>query len=196
MEEEKESVIMKKFNPKKIAFIAAAFCVVSSATVYASTKVSSWFTSSGDDTDIVTEYVDHDKTEEAFGHGNLRIPETIGEYAFDRTCVETTQCKNEEFDTVDQFKSVSTTYKDKDGDHLIMSICRSENFARDERFLPTATGSAKGVKVEFDQNQYKWVPADYEPTKEDLEREEKGHFYISYGADEVSEQTLCSALIA
>lgn len=192
-EEKKENFIMKKFNAKKAALIAAAFCVVSSATIYASSQMGGLFSTSAEDTNIVTEYDAYSETEEAFGHGNLRVPEKIGDFTFTQMSIETTHRMDDEFNETGSYKSFSASYEDKDGDHLSLSICEDKDWSEDLRFAPTAETKLGGMKVKFNLDTYKWVPEDYKLTEEDKKREAEGHFFISCGADDISEQSLCSA---
>ena len=50
-----------------------------------------------------------------------------------------------------------------------------------------------GVPVELTRDHYKVVPEDYEKTEDDLAREAEGHFYISFGSDEIEEYELAFA---
>lgn len=192
-EEKKENVIMKKFNAKKAALIAAAFCVVSSATIYASSHMGSLFSTSGEDTDIVTTYDTYSETEKSFGHGNLRVPEKIGDFSFSKMYIETVHSMDPEFKEAGSYKEFSAEYTDKDGNHLSLGILEDKNAHKNLTSAPTAETTLNGMKVTFNLDTYKWAPEGYKKTEEDKNREARGHFYLSIGADKISEQSLCNA---
>ena len=52
---------------------------------------------------------------------------------------------------------------------------------------PNETGEIDGIEVRFSRDHFKFVPEDYEKTEEDLAAEEAGHYYVSFGADEIME---------
>ena len=47
--------------------------------------------------------------------------------------------------------------------------------------------------MRLSHDRYRLVPEDYEKTEADLAAEAAGHFYISFGADEIEERDLSSA---
>ncbi|MBP5743652.1 MAG: hypothetical protein J6W44_01900, partial [Oscillospiraceae bacterium] len=49
------------------------------------------------------------------------------------------------------------------------------------------------TEVRIYRDHYKFVPEDYEKTSGDLAAEESGHYYISFGADEIQERDIASA---
>ena len=56
-----------------------------------------------------------------------------------------------------------------------------------ERPEPNETEEIDGIEVRFSLDHFKFVPEDYEKTEEDLAAEEAGHYYVSFGADEIME---------
>lgn len=65
-----------------------------------------------------------------------------------------------------------------------------------EREQPEAneTKEIDGVEVRFSRDHFKFVPPDYEKTEEDLKAEEAGHYYVSFGSDEITEYDYTFAL--
>ena len=192
-EGKKEKFIMKKFNLKKAALTAAAFCIVSSGTIYASSQMGGLFSTSAEDTNIVSTYDTYSETEKAFGHGNLRVPEKIGDFNFKQMSIETVHSMDHEFNETASHKAFTASYEDKDGDCLSLNISENKYSSEDLRFAPTDETDINGIKVKFDCDTYKWAPEGYKETAEDKKREAAGHFYLSIGADKISEQALCSA---
>lgn len=58
---------------------------------------------------------------------------------------------------------------------------------------PTELRTIDGVRVRLNLDHYKTVPEEYQETEEDLAGEAAGHFYISFGADNVAEYDIASA---
>ena len=67
-------------------------------------------------------------------------------------------------------------------------------YERDERPEPNETEEIDGIEVRFSRDHFKFVPPDYEKTEEDLAAEETGHYYVSFGSDEIMEYDYCFAL--
>ena len=59
---------------------------------------------------------------------------------------------------------------------------------------PNETKEIDGIEVRFSQDHFKFVPPDYEKTEEDLAAEEAGHYYVSFGSDEIMEYDYSFAL--
>ena len=63
-----------------------------------------------------------------------------------------------------------------------------------ERPEPNETKEIDGIEVRFSRDHFKFVPPDYEKTEEDLAAEETGHYYVSFGSDEIMEYDYSFAL--
>ena len=59
---------------------------------------------------------------------------------------------------------------------------------------PNETKEIDGIEVRFSRDHFKFVPPDYEKTEEDLAAEETGHYYVSFGSDEIMEYDYSFAL--
>ena len=58
---------------------------------------------------------------------------------------------------------------------------------------PSERRTVGGTEVKLSLDHYKLVPEEYEKTPEDLARESAGHYYISFGADEIAEHDFAFA---
>ena len=58
---------------------------------------------------------------------------------------------------------------------------------------PTEWREANGTAIRLSLDHYKLVPEDYEKTPEDEANIAAGHYYISYGANEIEERDLAFA---
>ncbi len=58
---------------------------------------------------------------------------------------------------------------------------------------PSEQRTIDGVTVDLTLDHYKAVPEDYEKTADDLAREAEGHYYISFGSDEIREYEIAFA---
>jgi hypothetical protein len=82
------------------------------------------------------------------------------------------------------YKEMLINYK-KDGHHsLYLAICRPVEEEQKTK-TPDATRNCGDITLSYDIYTYKFVPADYELTEEDIANEAKDNYYISYGSDEV-----------
>ena len=83
-------------------------------------------------------------------------------------------------------KDVDLGYKRKNGKSTLnLSITQVE-----EKFLDREesqlVGDLNGINLYYYQQDYKFVPADYELTEEDIRKMEAGELEISYGASDIS----------
>ena len=58
---------------------------------------------------------------------------------------------------------------------------------------PNEQRNADGVTVDLNRDHYKVVPIDYEKTEDDLAREAAGHYYVSFGSNEIEEYEMAFA---
>ena len=58
---------------------------------------------------------------------------------------------------------------------------------------PSERRTVAGVPVELTRDHYKVVPEGYEKTEDDLAREAAGHYYVSFGSDQIEEHELAFA---
>ncbi len=157
---------------KKIV-VAAAVCVMS-VTAYAAvsnlTKVSSHTTN-----DIKT-FAQLEKAEDKLGLDAKFVESFSNGMTFSYAGTGTEQGQDENGNNVGTaYKTISVTYEDKDGKSVGLHISEGS---------PNEDAGQQGPEG-YHVLENKFVPADYEPTEEELALQKAGKLNIGYGTDEV-----------
>ncbi|MBR3185049.1 MAG: hypothetical protein IKF48_02825 [Oscillospiraceae bacterium] len=122
------------------------------------------------------------------------VPESLSDgYRFSRLAVTGMADYDENGEREREYYTVNAVYSKADASDLMLSLSpvRAESAAPD-----TLSGEARwidGIAVSMRQDTYKFVPEDYEKTAAEQAAEEGGHFFISYGAEQISEAEVASA---
>lgn len=125
----------------------------------------------------------------------VTVPEQFSNgYAFHSLRVDGEAVFGESNEVLKEYYAVRVSYQ-KDGApeltlHLVPEI-KLEGGS--EAPAPSEERSADGVQVKLNRDHYKAVPEDYKKTEEDLSREAAGHYYVSFGSDEIQEFETASA---
>lgn len=114
-------------------------------------------------------------------------------YAFKGLRVNGQAVFGEDNEVLREYYGVSVTYT-KDGERdLHLELCpvlRLEGGTPPRE--PGERRELNGVELRLNLDHYKFVPADYEKTQEDLANEAAGHYFLSYGEDEIQEREIAS----
>ena len=122
------------------------------------------------------------------------VPESLSDgYRFSRLAVTGMADYDENGERERAYYTINATYVRPGASDLLLSLSpvRPESEAPD-----TLSGEARwidGIAVSMRQDTYKFVPEDYEKTAAEQAAEEGGHFFISYGAEQISETEIASA---
>ena len=108
-------------------------------------------------------------------------------YTFSGMDVSDTNAKDEEGNTLDNYKEISIKYEKAGETGLSMYAMEAIHDHETDKRSADKTVGINGAQVKYYVDTYKWVPADYEVTPEDEANMERGDYFISYGADAVSE---------
>lgn len=180
----KEKYIMKKTYFKKIALIAVAIVCISSVGAYASGKLHSYASHSYPET-IMTELPSADQLNKDLGF----VPKTADAFAngftFKDARISETQGLDENGNKLEQFKELNYRFVSADGQEINLNI--SKPGIKDE-FIPNASAKTtvyNGIDLTYEEQNYKFVPADYQLTEEDKAEQESGAVVFSYGSDDV-----------
>lgn len=176
----KEIYRMKKLNKKKVVIVAFAACLFVSANVFAAGKIQS-LVSSSNPNDAVTDFSKFDQEAKELGYDVKAIECFDNGYLFSDMLVYTTEAQDDAGNKVADYKNLDITYKNADNE-LALSIFKS--IPSDEAQMPTETRLINDINVEYNLDTYKFVPGDYQKTDEDTANEAKGHYYISFGAED------------
>ena len=185
---ESEDIPMKKLTFGKVAAVLVACIMITGATAFAASKISIYISSSNSFYDYAT--IDEIAAEQSRikGDGDYemkKLPESFSSgYTFAGGNKVDVRGEDDSHNTVEKWEDISAEYKNEKGDLVDIRMSYNsydsddENDATEERVI-------EGVAVQFNYDEYLFVPDDYkldEDTKERL-KEEK-HFQVSYGADE------------
>ncbi len=94
---------------------------------------------------------------------------------------------DDEFNRMDSFKEWWGRYTREGSPEISLVIHAVLPEAAENTPEPTETTVIDGIRVSYNLDHYKFVPADYELTPEDEANMEGPHYYISCGSETVKE---------
>jgi hypothetical protein len=134
--------------------------------------------------DAYKTYGDMDKAQKKLGYAVDSVETFDNGYAFENMYVNDVDGWDEDGNKAYTYKEMLINYQ-KDGNHsLYLAICRPVEEEQKTK-TPDATRTCGDITLSYDMYTYKFVPADYELTEEDIANQAKDNYYISYGSDEV-----------
>ena len=127
----------------------------------------------------------------------VTVPEHFSNgYAFSMLRVDGEAVFGESYEVLKEYYSVHVTYT-RDGEpdlSLSLSpVSEFESISEAPARTPSEQRTVSGVTVDLNRDHYKVVPEDYEKTEDDLAQEAAGHYYISFGSDQIEEREVASA---
>ena len=127
----------------------------------------------------------------------VTVPEHFSNgYAFSMLRVDGEAVFGESYEVLKEYYSVHVTYT-RDGEpDLSLSLSPVSEFESSGEApvrTPSEQRTVSGVTVDLNCDHYKFVPEDYEKTEDDLAQEAAGHYYISFGSDQIEEREVASA---
>ena len=187
-------VIMKK--KKIITFaLAAALMLALGITAYAVFGIPhSVGTHPMPKTAEYTSLEDLPKIEKDIGYP-VTVPEHFSNgYDFAGLRVDGQAVFGENNEVLKEYYAVNATYSKESAADLYLEISPVPDLeGGNEAPVPSEQKTVNGVTVNLYLDHYKVVPADYKETEEDLAREAAGHYYISFGSDEIAEYDMAFA---
>ena len=192
----KEKAAVKKYkNPVRIAVIAAILAVLMIGTAYAVSGMAAYTaTHAMPNTGEYTSFSALPKAEKTAGYPITAVERFSDGYAFERMLVNGEAVYDEAAQPLQTYYSVTLYYAKPGAPELLLSTSPVPDVhGGQEAPEPNETRSIGGVDVRLSHDRYRLVPEDYEKTEADLAAEAAGHFYISFGADEIEERDLSSA---
>jgi hypothetical protein len=125
-----------------------------------------------------------DKAQKKLGYAVDSVETFYNGYTFENMYVSDVDGWDEDGNKAYTYKEMLINYE-KDGNHsLYLAICRPVEEEQKTK-TPDATRTCGDITLSYDMYTYKFVPADYELTEEDIANQAKDNYYISYGSDEV-----------
>ena len=146
---------------------------------------------------LTAEYTDLSrlsKIEKQVGYP-VTVPESFSNgYTFERLRVDGQAVIGESYEVLKEYYVVNVTYSKTGKPDLHLEISPMLEYeGGGEAPVPSEQRTVNEVTVDLNFDHYKIVPEDYEKTEEDLAREAEGHYYISFGSDEIEELEIAFA---
>ena len=190
IQESPERIVPMK-KKKIVSFVfAAALILALGATAYAIFGFRSVGTHEMPETGVYTSLSELKQVEKTVGYA-VTAPERFSNgYSFSLLTVRGEAVYDENFEVEKEFYGVHVDYT-KDGSpnrYLDLSPIPGT-----DQLEPTELRVINGASVRLNLDHYKIVPEDYQETDEDRAREAGGHYYISYGSENVMEFDMASA---
>lgn len=177
---------MKKMSVKKVAVAAAAMCVLTGTVCMAGGRIAGYI--GGNRLGArVENYAEIGKLEQKLDLTS-DAPESFDNgYAFAYADIGDFDAVDENQVTVKTESELDVVYEDN-GNHVFYSVKKGANVFNDEELARAQTIEQDGVTYYYFTDAYLFLPADGEPTAEDLEAEKAGKLMISYGSSEREEK--------
>ena len=173
----------------RVALIAAVISVLLITSAYAiSGTVHGTVTHFMKDTGSYDSLAELPRAEKTAGYP-ITAPERFSNgYAFETLSVGGEEAYGENNETLKEYYTVYIEYERDGKSDLTLNLSPVLDLPTErEAPEPTETREIEGVTVRFSRDHFKFVPPDYEKTEEDLAAEKTGHYYVSFGADEIME---------
>ena len=140
-----------------------------------------------------THYRSYAQIQKALSQANLSVnlPETLPEgYTFREADVDTIRGKDENGHTALTYRELNTIYADQSGNQLYLAAYLTQEGLDTNAAGHFETRTVNGVTMSYQQDLYRLVPGDYQPTPEDEAWSRQPNHYISYGSPTIQEQTV------
>lgn len=182
-------VPMKK--KKIISFVlAAALILALGATAYAFLGFRSVGTHEMPETGVYTSLSELKQVEKTVGYA-VTAPESFSNgYSFSLLTVRGEAVYDESNEVEKEFYGVHVDYTKAGSPNRYLDLSPIPGTDQPE---PTELRFIDGVSVRLNLDHYKTVPEDYQETDEDRAREAGGHYYLSYGSEDIMEFDMASA---
>lgn len=185
---QKEIIQMSKTKTITRIFLIAAVIAMLAVTAYAADllHVKSLMTGTSDS------YSSYSKVKKAMRQAGFEID--IREnfdagYAFELIRVQETDAMDENDHKLFSYKELAVHYRNEDGIRLLLCAHQDREEIPSTEHADGITKEIGNVVATYWQDHYKLVPDDYEPTDEDKVWMEQPGNFITYGSDEIMEQT-------
>ena len=128
------------------------------------------------------------KVEKTVGYPVVAVEEFSNGYVFDRVHVGGEAVFDENNEVLEEYYGVMLIYSRPDAPDLTVNLSPVlELEGGQEPPEPTEERELDDITLRLSLDHYKFVPPDYEKTEEDCKNEAAGHYYISFGTDEIEE---------
>lgn len=124
----------------------------------------------------------------------VTLPESLADgYRFSRLAVTGTADYDDNGEREREYYTINATYAKPGASELLLSLSPVRTVSAAPDILSGEARWIGGIAVSIRQDTYKFVPEGYEKTAAEQAAEESGHFFISYGAEQISQTEIASA---
>lgn len=182
-------VPMKKKRIISLAFVAALILALG-ATAYAFFGFRSVGTHEMPETGVYTSLAELKQVEDTVGYA-VTAPESFSNgYSFSLLTIRGEAVYDEGNEVEKEFYGVHVDYTKTGSPNRYLDL---SPIPGTDQPKPTELRVINGVSVRLNLDHYKIVPEEYPETEEDRARGAGGHYYISYGSEDVMEFDMASA---
>lgn len=175
----------------KLVAAAVVCCLMIGTVSVAASKAAAYFGKTSGPVEFTT-ISQKDESEKQVGYHVKTVEKFSNGYELSKMSVDTVN-EFDEYDSVtSESKEMGLTYKKAGEDDLHLNTTKITG-VQEESGAYEDSKEIEGILVKYYVDTYKWVPVGYERTKEDIANEQKGNYFISVGADEVSENKISYA---
>lgn len=122
------------------------------------------------------------------------VPESFSNgYTFSQLRVDGMADYDDNGEMLREYYEVNVTYTKPGAAALQLNIAPAHEATTDLAGQAADIRRIEGVDVNFRLDTYKFVPDDYQKTEEDIEAESGGHFFVTYGPEQMYEAEVVSA---
>lgn len=135
-----------------------------------------------------------EKVEKDVGYPVTAPAQFSNGYVFSKLSVDGEAVYGDGNEVLKEYYGVHVTYTKPDEPDIILDLTPVlELEGGGEAPEPSERRTAGGVTVNLSLDHYKFVPENYDETEDDLARKVAGHYYISWGSDEIMEYDMAFA---
>ena len=175
--------------------LAAIMMLTFGITAYAVWGVPKWTaTHNMENTGEYTSLSELAELERIVGYDICLVDRFTNGFAFSKLRIDGLADYGEDYKILKEYYGVNASYRTPNGAEMMLSLSPVSNDSNSQETHAASSGCVIGeTAVKIYRDHYKFVPEDYEKTPEDIAAEADGHYYISFGADQIEEKDIVSA---
>jgi len=183
---------MKHISKKKIVGLAAACCLLIGTVSVASSGKIAYIIGRSSATSYGS-YAQLDTVWQQAGFAAHTVEQFSNGYQFSEMSLSKTENRDENDNALAKYNKVHIDYEKNGADSITLNLTEAQYISHDGERTPDAQTTIDGITVSYLVDTYKSVPAGYELTAQDEANLTRDDYYISEGADSVSENQVTSA---
>lgn len=195
MQDSPERIVFMK-KKRVITFaLAAVLMLALGVSAYAVWGVPRWTaTHNMENTGEYTSLKKLPDVEGIVGYDICLVDRFTNGFAFSKLRVDGLADYDEDYNVLKEYYGVNATYRTSTGVEMMLFLTPAGDISDSQE---TRAASRECVieetAVKIYRDHYKFVPENYTKTPEDIAAEAGGHYYISFGADQIEERDIVSA---